>query len=386
MVNYSLGTTEDVRCFFSYRHADNDQLNGVVDRIKDSLSAVYEARTGNTLAVFLDKESIGWGANWREEIQKAIQGAMVFVPILTMRYFKSAECCDEFMTFYRSASRLGVTDLLLPIVLTGAENIRSDHPQEEVRIIAGIQYKSLEKAWIAGIDSPEWRSAMVDVADSLDSAITSAEMALATSTFVGAPASSEHESPGSSAGLSEGADAQSSISDVEVQSDIGELTEKVQEIPHLLEEITQVAEDLSEVTNDLGDEEELAKLTPGQMTFRLGAIAERLKKPAKHLETKGADLQRVTSEVDHALRSLLGEMKQIDHPLATQQLDEMRPGLTQMNEIAEPLRQTQDLISVLRVVSLTNVNVRRALQPALRGLQNIEISMSTMQSWQMLVT
>jgi len=89
------------RCFVSYRRDDNSAFNNVVDHLCEQMRAIYEAHTGDELEIFLDRTSIGWGENWREKISEAIDGAVLFVPIITMRYFKSEACTDELLAFTR---------------------------------------------------------------------------------------------------------------------------------------------------------------------------------------------------------------------------------------------------------------------------------------------
>src|SRR6266545_1859182 len=88
------------QCFISYVRNDNTDFDGVVDRLRASLGARFEATTGIPLHIFLDRESIGWGERWREKIFDSIAGSTLFLPIITMRYFNSSMCRDEFLAFH----------------------------------------------------------------------------------------------------------------------------------------------------------------------------------------------------------------------------------------------------------------------------------------------
>lgn len=128
-------------CFLSYKREDNEDLGGVVDRIRADLSGWYAAHTGKSLRVFIDRESIGWGEDWRQKIRESVERATVFVPAVSMRYFTSQNRREELMSFYNNAEQLGVTELLLPIVLMGEDQIRADDPREEVRLIERVNHK-----------------------------------------------------------------------------------------------------------------------------------------------------------------------------------------------------------------------------------------------------
>ena len=112
--------------FISYRRDDNADFGGVVDEIRTIIPAIFESRTGQRLELFIDREGIGWGEDWREKILTSVKQATVFIPVVTLRYFNSSACMDELLAFEATARNLGVTDLILPIVLFGAEQISKD--------------------------------------------------------------------------------------------------------------------------------------------------------------------------------------------------------------------------------------------------------------------
>lgn len=88
--------------FISYRRVDNDDFGGAVDRLASDLKAVYAAKTGGQLQLFVDRESIGWGADWRDAIRTSVECATVFMPVITMRYFQSNQCCEELQSFIKT--------------------------------------------------------------------------------------------------------------------------------------------------------------------------------------------------------------------------------------------------------------------------------------------
>lgn len=77
----------------------------------------------------MDRESIGWGEDWRTRIQDGINAAMVFIPVISMNYFyESSSCREELTAFYAKANELGPTQLILPLIILGRDLIteRSD--------------------------------------------------------------------------------------------------------------------------------------------------------------------------------------------------------------------------------------------------------------------
>lgn len=78
------------RGFISYTRADNETFGQVVNRLKADLTGQFQAQTGRTLELFLDRDSIGWGEDWRQTIRTSVQAATVFIPVVTMRFFTQA--------------------------------------------------------------------------------------------------------------------------------------------------------------------------------------------------------------------------------------------------------------------------------------------------------
>jgi TIR domain len=60
------------------------------------------------LAVFRDERSIATGEDWPDELQRALCGADVLVPVFTPEYFRRPWCQAEFWTMYDRRQRLGL--------------------------------------------------------------------------------------------------------------------------------------------------------------------------------------------------------------------------------------------------------------------------------------
>ncbi|WMT22631.1 toll/interleukin-1 receptor domain-containing protein [Streptomyces coelicolor] len=171
---------QENRLFISYAHADNDLFGDAVKSFAADLKGFYAVKTGDALSVFFDRESIGWGDNWRIEIDGELENASIFMPVITMQYFNRPACRDELNAFNQSARRLGAQYLILPVVIAGAAAIRADHPIPEVATIAELQYRNLEDVFLAGKGTSEWRRALSTLADELITLISRAEHAAPT--------------------------------------------------------------------------------------------------------------------------------------------------------------------------------------------------------------
>src|SRR5689334_16818015 len=105
-----------IRAFLSYARAD-DEAFGMVDPLVSKLKALVKVKTGRSLDVFVDRDSIGWGENWRDRLAESVESATVFLPLLTATYLEREACREEFLAFHAKAKVLGVTELLLPVLV-----------------------------------------------------------------------------------------------------------------------------------------------------------------------------------------------------------------------------------------------------------------------------
>ena len=364
--------------FISYLREDNEDFGGVVDEIWHSLSALFEAQTGQRIEFFLDRESIGWGEDWRARIELSVRNATVFVPIITLRYFNSQACLDELLAFEATARSLGVTDLILPIVLFGADQIRDEDERPEVRLIARLNYKSLEDAWRAGYDSSEWRRALSDCAKSLAVALRRSEDALASSE------GRELENSGRSA-----LPAPATLGDDEIDEtfDLEAMTAQMGKVTAKLEEATTIFEELSAAASVLENQEEVKQLSRPELSARLLMAARNMSDPALRLEKAGSETEAAMLEVDPQLREFVRQMARLSIPDAQVQLRELIESVTSGNaELAEVEAGIAEFIEMARFISLMNVSIRKSLRPAIRGLRSLESALRIFTGWRELAS
>lgn len=107
--------------FFSYAHADN--AFDFLSHFKEDLCTEFKIISSSALDLYIDRETISWGDNWRKSIASGINDASFFIPILSPNYFKSGSCRAELTQYMNKAEELGVKDLLLPLLFV---NIKSD--------------------------------------------------------------------------------------------------------------------------------------------------------------------------------------------------------------------------------------------------------------------
>src|SRR4051812_13855319 len=94
--------------FWSYVHADDQAEGGRILALAHHLQEEYALLTGDKLRLFLDRDDLRWGDEWREKLDHALAGVTFFIPIVTPRYFASQECRAELLAFESRARNVGL--------------------------------------------------------------------------------------------------------------------------------------------------------------------------------------------------------------------------------------------------------------------------------------
>lgn len=158
----------DAMGFWSYVHADDDAEGGRICRIAADLTAQYEAITAESIKIFVDRSDIEWGDTWRGSVESALASIAFFIPVITPRYFKSAECRREFNTFARRAGQLGVRELVMPILYIDFPALHADPPVDELMALAkSFQWEPWTTLRFAEPNSREYRESVAKMAERL---------------------------------------------------------------------------------------------------------------------------------------------------------------------------------------------------------------------------
>jgi hypothetical protein len=355
-----------VSCFLSYRRADNDVFRGVVDQLKSDLAGRFEAETGRGLNIFVDRDDIGWGDDWRQKIFDSIKAATFFVPVITMRYFTSEPCRDEFTAFHEGAKRIGVTGLIRPVILAGGGRIVKDSPDEQMRILFGLNHVSIEHEFDEGFDSPSWHKKIKYMVREFAHGIEEVETILASRESASAAESAETkdaEEPGESY-----ADLHELQCRIEVIN--GEMTEA---IGRDLKEVTEVLEPALNTA--------AANQPPAKQRAVMLAAAHSLREPAAKFAESAASLETEVVEVDSNLRLALAELSSMESEAAREVIDSLGkndtagPGLEEFNAAFVPVSDG------MRMLGMININMRKASQPVLQGLQSLKHAVEVLDSW-----
>ena len=101
--------------FLSYTRFNDQHDGGAISEFCRKLASAVQAVTGVPFDIFQDVEGIGIGEHWPGKLDRMLDQARFFIPILTPSYFTSKACRDELAKFLHAEAERGRYDLVLPI-------------------------------------------------------------------------------------------------------------------------------------------------------------------------------------------------------------------------------------------------------------------------------
>lgn len=360
-----------IRCFLSYRRVDNNVFRGVVDRLKDDISGRFEAMTGRSLQIFVDRDDIGWGANWKDGISDSIRRATFFMPVLTARYFDSPECCEEFLLFHENAKGLGVTELIMPIILAGESQLREAKESEPAGIALALQTMSIEEAFLEGFDSACWNKRIHAMVSELGKAFARAEKRLAER-------ESRYAAPvvGAQAGV---VDAEIVDDDVEFSALSARVAEVARQVPRVMNDFEALTADLATAVG-----EDFAKYPAKQIVARLFELAQSVAVPAASFKDSATSLQTDTATLDVQLRKMFEHLGWTAGANTRRGAGDLVENIGFAKSLDESRGEMERASGVLQMAAALNLNLNRAVRPALQGARSLATVLDIMAGWQSL--
>lgn len=344
--------------FWSYVHADDEAEEGRITRLARDVVAQYELITGEVIEVFLDKDAIEWGENWRGRIDDSLASVVFFVPIITPRYFSSAECRRELQFFARRATALGVKELIMPLVYVRIPGLSDDLPADEaVSLVKQFQWEDWTVLRFADPHSGEYRKAVACLAERLVRAnehVQQVDLAGAAEDLVqsGMSDGDEDETPGF---LDQVAKA---------EEDLPKWSDTMLVIGEQIEEIGVV---MQQATEEMAKGDAQGKGFAARLTIAK-ILAHQLRQPAERIVSFGSEFTSYLHSVDTGIRALISRAPvEVEEDAAAEEqvcqfFDMVRQLAGSAHEGLGSLQQMVDAIDGIQGMS-------RDLRPSLRALR-----------------
>jgi formylglycine-generating enzyme required for sulfatase activity len=126
--------------FLSYTRFNDQHDGGAISEFCRRLASAVQAVTGVPFEIFQDVGGIGIGEHWPDKLDRMLDQARFFIPMLTPSYFTSRPCREELDRFLRAEAQRGRNDLVLPIYY-----IESDVLEDEALRAADPLAKTLHE-------------------------------------------------------------------------------------------------------------------------------------------------------------------------------------------------------------------------------------------------
>ena len=162
--------------FFSYVHADDQTEGGRLTRLARDVADQFQMLTGEEISLFLDKDALEWGDNWREAIDSNLASVAFFIPVMSPRYFMSPECRRELQTFARRATDLGMKELILPLHYVNVPEIQNETTTDDlIALVRTFQWEDWRDLRFVETTSEGYRRGVARLASRLVEANRRAE-------------------------------------------------------------------------------------------------------------------------------------------------------------------------------------------------------------------
>src|SRR6266446_6941611 len=132
--------------FLSYAHFDDTHENGKLRRFAERLSGEVRLQTGEEFPIFIDRNNLKWGQEWKARIDQSLDSVTFLIPILTPGYFMSESCRKELDRFVKREEQLERKDLILPIYYVGC-SVLEDEAKRAADKLAGVLHERQYKDW-----------------------------------------------------------------------------------------------------------------------------------------------------------------------------------------------------------------------------------------------
>jgi hypothetical protein len=357
--------TDQAAAFWSYVHDDDAAEGGRITELARDLQRQYGLLTGGELELFLDRDALRWGDDWRERIAEALAAATFFIPIMTPRFFDSAECRREVIRFAREAGRLGVESLVLPVLYVPVPDLEVDEPSDEaLLLLKPYHYENWASLRFEERTSGPYRRAVARLAQRLADTVQAVSVPPPAPVDNVDPSGEDPEDePGYLELVAEGEDAMPRWQGI------------IEGLHPALEKLAAIAKE-GAVANAASDAR--GGGAAGRLRVAV-SIASEMREPTDEILQLGEANTREVARVDGAVTALLDafeeqppadptELEQALHFFDTTQemVSVAAQGAAALNELSATLTRTARMARVLRPIA-------RDLQKGLRGFVDAQV-------------
>lgn len=359
--------------FWSYVHADDDAESGRIAQLARDVVAQFEMLTGESISLFLDRDRLQWGDDWRPKVDASLSSIAFFVPVITPRYFMSKECRRELNYFARQAQRLGIEELVLPVLWIDVPGLHDDEPTDELlALVKRFQWSDWTTLRFSDVGSGEYRKAVAELAARLVQANSAAEAAAKTLDI-------------------DKVETEPDDDDLGTLDKLGVMEESLPQMTEILTQVGSTIEEIGLAMQGATGEIQANTNPNAALATRLRIarkLAAELATPAASIRSLGNDFSSSLNDVDEGVRIIIGrapeEVK--DNPQSRSEFegffDAIR-GMVAQSEVG--LGAVSNMIAQLEPIEKMSRDLRQPLRTLREGLTLFVDGLTVMRGWVALI-
>ncbi len=344
---------------WSYVHSDDTAEGGRIAELARDVAGQFEMLTGEQIDLFLDKDALEWGDVWRDKIDESLATIAFFIPVMTPRYFMSAECRREFQYFARRATNLGVKELVLPLLYINVRELHEDNPEDDmVGLIRTFQWADWTDLRFRDRSSEAYRREVAAMAGRL---VEANEKASETSHATVVPPVDE--------GVLGEPDEAAGVLDLLAASEKA-IPEWTATTEAAAAQIDLVGSIMTEATSEIERADSKGKGFAGRLVVTKRA-AERLREPAEQIWSLGNDFASQLHQVDEGIRIMVGQIA-AEVADGSEHVEEYREFFDTIRTLAtstkEGLESAQGFLQVTGPIEAMSRDLRAPLRRLRQGI------------------
>jgi hypothetical protein len=359
--------------FWSYVHSDDDAEAGRIAQLARDVVAQFEMLTGESISLFLDRDRLQWGDDWRPKVDASLSSIAFFVPVITPRYFMSEECRRELNYFARQAQRLGIEELVLPVLWIDVPGLHDDEPADELlALVKRFQWSDWTTLRFSELGSGEYRKAVADLAARLVLANSAAEVAAKALDIDRVATETNDDDLGS-------------------LDKLGVMEESLPHMTEILNQVGSTIEDIGLAMQGATGEIESNTNPSAALATRLRIarkLASALTGPATSIRTLGNDFSSSLNDVDEGVRVIIARAPEEvrERPESRSDFegffDAIR-GMVANSEVG--LGAVANMITQLEPIEKMSRDLRQPLRILREGLTLFVDGLAVMRGWLSLI-
>jgi len=359
--------------FWSYVHVDDDAESGRVAQLARDVASQFEMQTGEPIQLFLDRDNLIWGDDWHPKIDQSLSSIAFFIPVITPRYFKSAECRRELNFFARNAERLGVKELVLPILYVDFPALHKDPQTDDLMAMVGrFQWVDWTSLRFAESTSGDYKRAVSGLAERLVAANAAADKAAANGSVIANIEASED------------------VDEFGTLDKLGLMEEALPDLSQTIIAIGQTIEEIGEAMT-LATTNMAAQASGSTIAARLTVarqLAQKLKAPAAEIHSYGNQFASRLHDVDEGVRIIIqrAPVEVREDPDSTDSFVTFFSTVRDMVQQSEiGLSAVGSMVEALSPLEKSSRDLRAPIRTLREGLTLLVEGLSVMKAWVVLI-